>query len=137
LLKARYEPSSQKQSHLPTDASVLVIGEVVADPAVNLTESHLLSWGGVDGVGDEGGIAVPWLAILVDRCLIFAEGGVGICGRAWGALPGAPWRPSLRSAPKLLNSGSESQLWQPVYGGEATLQVGGHRTSGFCRERQK
>lgn len=66
VLKAGYKPCSQKQSHLPADAGVLVIGEVVADPAVNLTESHLLSWRGVDGVGNEGGIAVPRLAILVD-----------------------------------------------------------------------
>lgn len=66
-------------SHLPTDASILVIGEVITDPAVDLTESHLLGWGGVDGIGDEGGIAVSWFAILVDCCLIFAQGGIRIC----------------------------------------------------------
>lgn len=117
---------------LPTNASILVIGEVIADPSVNLTEGHLLGWRRVDGISDEGGVAVPWLAILVDCCLIFAEGGIRIRGRAWGTLSVAPWRSSLRSTPKLLNSSSESQLGQPVYGGEAALEVGGHRTSGFC-----
>lgn len=29
---------------LPANASILVIGEVIADPAVNLTEGHLLGW---------------------------------------------------------------------------------------------
>lgn len=116
---------------LPTNASILVIREVIADPAINFTEGHLLSWRRVDGIGDESGIAVSWLAILVDCCLIFAEGGIRIRGRAWGTLSAAPWRPSLRSTPKLLNSSSESELGQPIYGGEAALEVRGHRTSGF------
>lgn len=121
LLTAKYKPRPQKQSHLPANASILVIGEVIADPAVNLTEGHLLGGRGVDGIGDEGGVAVAWLAILVDCCFIFAEGGVRIRGRAWGTLSAAPWRHSLRSAPQLLNTSSESQLGQPVYGGEAAL----------------
>lgn len=80
LSRAENKRRLQKPSHLPTDASVLVIGEVVTDPAVNLAEGHLLGRRGVDGIGDEGGIAVPWFAILVDSCLVFAQGGIRICG---------------------------------------------------------
>lgn len=80
MLKAKSKPKLQKHSHLPTNASILVIGEVITDPAVNLAESHLLGWRGVDGIGDESGIAVSWLAILVNCCLIFAQGGIRICG---------------------------------------------------------
>lgn len=121
IANSKAQAQTVETTHLPADAGILVIGEVIADPAVNLTEGHLLGWRGVDGIGDEGGVAVAWLAILVDCCFIFAEGGVRIRGRAWGTLSAAPWRHSLGSAPQLLNTSSESQLGQPVYGGEAAL----------------
>lgn len=65
---------------LPTNASILVIGEVITDPAVNLTEGHLFGGRGIDGIGDEGGIAVSWLAILMHCCVVFTQGGIRICG---------------------------------------------------------
>lgn len=123
--------------HLPANAGILVIGEVVTDPAVNLAEGHLLGGRGVDGIGDEGGVAVPRFAVLVDGRLIFAQGGIRVCGRARRALAAAAWRPSLRGTPKLLDGSSEGQLRQPVYGGEAALKVRSHGTSGFCAEENK
>lgn len=80
---------------LPANASVFVVGEVVADPAVDLAERHLLGRGGVDGVGDQRGVAVARLPVLVHRRLVLAQGGIGVCRRAWGALPGGSRRACL------------------------------------------
>lgn len=86
-----------KELYLPANASVLIIGEVVTDPAVDVTQGHLLGRGRVDGVGDEGGVTVPWFAVLVDCRVIFAQGGLGVHGVPWSTLVAANLWPSLGS----------------------------------------
>ena len=81
----------------------------------------LLGWRGVDGIGDEGGVAVPGFTILVNGSLVFAQGGVRICGGAWWTFAAPTGRPSLRGASQLFDGGPEGQLGEPVYGGEAAL----------------
>lgn len=83
-----------KELYLPANASVLIIGEVVTDPAVDVTQGHLLGRGRVGGVGDERGVTVPWFAILVDCHVIFAQAGLGVHGVPWSTLVSAPDGPA-------------------------------------------
>lgn len=54
-----------KHSHLPTCSSIFVIGKVAGYPVVNVTQSHLLLRGAVDGKGNEGCIGIRWLGVVV------------------------------------------------------------------------
>lgn len=60
-------------SYLPAAACLSVVGEVVTDPLVDLTEGHPFTWRAIDGEGDETGIAVGWFTISVLRSFLLVQ----------------------------------------------------------------
>jgi len=65
-------------SHLPATARLPVVGKVITDPLVDLTQCHLLLWRAVDGKRDEAGVAVWRLAILMLLHLLLVQRGIRI-----------------------------------------------------------
>lgn len=61
-------------THLPAAACLSVIGEVVTDPLVDLTERHAFAWRAVDSEGDETGVAVGRFTISVLRHFLLVQG---------------------------------------------------------------
>ncbi|TNN87755.1 hypothetical protein EYF80_002102 [Liparis tanakae] len=119
-----------------TAARLSVVGEVVTDPLVDLTEGHPFARRAVDGEGDQAGVAVGRLAVsvlcsflLVQRCsrvqvdhllarpvpVMVAVMGVSVVVSV-----------VVAAAIGLLDGGPHAELGEPVHGGQAALQLGGH-----------
>lgn len=106
---------------LPSTAGLSIVGEVGANPLVDLGEGHPAAWGGVDGEGDEGGVAVgglaiPWMLLRL-RLLPF---------RWKTRLPTTPTSCGHALSTALLQRCPHAQLRQPVHGRQAALQLGRH-----------
>lgn len=109
-------------SHLPAAARLPVVGKVITDPLVDLTQCHLLLWRAVDGKRDEAGVAVGWLAILVLLHLLLVQCGVRI---QQGTLLAHAWPVGILGV-RLADGCLHGQLRKPVHGGQAALQLRRH-----------
>ena len=118
-------------AHLPAAARLSVVGEVVTDPLVDLAQCHLLLWRAVDGEGDQAGVAVRRLAVLVLLHLLLVQGGVGVQHGALLAHAGPVGVLGIGLADRRLHG----QLRQPIHGGQATLQLRRHGDGRLAREK--
>lgn len=109
-------------SHLPATARLPVVGKVITDPLVDLTQCHLLLWRAVDGKRDEAGVAVGWLAVLVLLHLLLVQCGVRI---QQGTLLAHAWPVGILGV-RLADGCLHGQLRKPVHGGQAALQLRRH-----------
>lgn len=127
-------------SYLPTAACFSVVGEVVTDPLVDLTEGHPFARRAVDCKGDEAGVAVGWFTISVLRSLLLVQRCSWIQVDDFFARP-VPVMVAVvvvsvvvamvvSSSIWLLDGCPHAELGEPVHWGQATLQFRGH---GACR----
>lgn len=107
-------------SYLPTTASLSVIREIITDPLINLAQSHFLLWRAVDSKCDEAGVAIRGLAVLVLLDLLLVQSGVGV---QQSVLLGHARSVGILCGVCLLDGRAHGELWQPVHGGEAALQL--------------
>lgn len=63
------------RSYLPAAARLSVVGEVVADPLVDLAERHPFAQRAVDRKGDQAGVAVGRFTVSVLRRLLLVQRG--------------------------------------------------------------
>lgn len=99
--------------YLPAAACFPVVGKVITDPLVNLTQCHLLLWRTVDGKCDKAGIAIGRFAVLVLLDLLLIQCGVVI---QQGALLAHAW-PMCILGISLADSCLHGQLRKPIHGG--------------------
>lgn len=127
-------------TYFPATARLAIVGEVVADPLVDLAEGHPFARRAVDREGDEASIAVGGFAVSVLRSFLLVQRGPGIQMHNFLGGPVAMMVHMVQvpvvvpvmvvvvvvACVCLLDGSSHAKLRQPVHGGQATLKFGGH-----------